>query len=64
LVAVAYFLLSRAKDLSAPPLMFISNTAVRVIGYGYKPWGLVERTEGNVYQTEIRIMRAERYGNY
>ena len=42
----------------------ISNTAVRVKGYGHKPWELVERTEGNVYQTEIRIMRVERCGDY
>ena len=30
----------------------INNTAVRVKGYGHKPWELVERTEGNVYQTD------------
>jgi hypothetical protein len=42
----------------------ISNTAVRVKGYGDKPWELVERTEGNVYQTGIRIKRVERCGDY
>jgi hypothetical protein len=41
-----------------------SNTAVRVKGCGHKPWELVERTEGNVYQTEIRITRVERCGDY
>ena len=40
--------------------MLISNTALRVTVYGHKPWELVERTEGNVDQTEIRIMRVER----
>jgi hypothetical protein len=34
----------------------LSNAAVRVTGLGHKPWQLVERTEGNAYQTEIPVM--------